>query len=140
MDPSRIFFEQDLQEIDRILDKMIAALYSSGITSEKLKEDVLIRSMISNETVNSIALLRPSLNASGNNSFSFMRLAEPIVQENERIEAVILLTFCEPKFLDYLNVMEYLFNFIQDKEKARKILAVSNFDSLKELLVGRSES
>lgn len=79
------------------------------------------------------------LNASSNNSFSYMRLTQPIVHGDKKIEAIILLTFCEARFLDYLNIMEYLFNFLQDKEKARKVLAVNDFESLKDILVENSE-
>lgn len=130
-----LFFIQDQNTtVDDALTFLIEHLMKCGILSDNLKEDVLIRSRISSVTVNSVALLRPCLTSTSKNSLSFIRLKKPIYFSEDKIEALFLLTFNEQKFLDYLNVMEYMISILSDKNNAKKISKVSTFEELKKEL------
>jgi len=113
---------------------MTDQLQQKGIASQDLKEDILVRAKLSNTVVNSIALLRPCVCVSSAHSFSYLKLKEPVYFNGEKISAIMLLSFSENKFLDYLHVMEYLFYQISDKNKARKILEADSFQQLTDLL------
>ena len=135
MDESFCFFDKNHETLDECLIEMIEALFNKNITSKGLKEDVLIRAKLANTTSNSVALLRPCLSFSSANSLSYMKLQHPIGFNNEKITSILFLTFNETKFIDYLNVMEYLYFFLHDKNNAKRVNEIKSFDELKTLLL-----
>jgi len=128
------YYERDFSDFDEAFSMMTDQLQQKGIASQDLKEDILVRAKLSNTVVNSIALLRPCVCVSSAHSFSYLKLKEPVYFNGEKISAIMLLSFSENKFLDYLHVMEYLFYQISDKNKARKILEADSFQQLTDLL------
>ena len=135
MDEKYDIEDHGTETLEDCLQAMIDNLYDNGIISENLKEDVIIRARLANTVTNSIALLRPCLSVSNANTLSICRLKEPVSFDGEKINMILLLTFNEPRFIDYLNVMEYLYFFLSDKNNAKRLLDTDSFEKRREILL-----